>query len=110
MTKSETQIPAPSYRGPLIVVIILGVLNVLALGALIGGAVMSLNRASAVSRSYDTWLDLPAGAAVQDTQSDGTHLLIRHADRSGGQAVSVIDIRDGRVLGTVHLSAAPSSP
>lgn len=105
MTKSETQIPAPSYRGPLIVVIILGVLNVLALGALIGGAVMSLSRRGEVSGPYLETVAAPGGHIVS-TQLEGNRILLRLLGSSGEELV-VLDANSGRVLGRVAVTSDP---
>ena len=105
MTKSETQVPTPSYRGPLIVVIILGVLNVLALGALIGGAVMSLSRRGEVAAPYLATVEAP-GARIESTQLEGNRILLRLSGASGEELV-VLDTASGRVLGRVAVKSAP---
>ena len=105
MTKSETQAPTPSYRGPLIVVIILGVLNVLALGALIGGAIMSLSRRGDAAAPYLATVDAPS-ARIASTQLDGNRILLRLAGPNGEELV-VLDTASGRVLGHIAVKSTP---
>jgi hypothetical protein len=105
MTRSDAQSRAPSYRGPLIVVIILGVLNVLALGAVIGGAIMSLNRRAEVGAPYLETLAAP-GKRIESTELDGNRILVRLSGGDGEELV-VLDATSGRVIGRVSVELSP---
>jgi len=95
----------PSYRGPLAVVIILGVLIVLALGALIMGAILRLTASRTPAAPYMETLAAP-GARIESTQLDGNLILVRLSGANGDELV-VLDAVSGRVLGRVAVKSGP---
>jgi hypothetical protein len=105
MTRSDTQAPVPSYRGPLIVVIILGVLIVLALGALIMGAILRLTASRVPPTPYLGTLAAP-GERIESTQLDGNRILVRLSGANGDELV-VLDAVSGRVVGRVAVKLGP---
>jgi hypothetical protein len=105
MSRSDTQAQAPSYRGPLIVVIIRGVLIVLALGALVMGAIMRLTASRVPATPYLETLAAP-GKRIESTQLDGNRILVRLSDANGDELV-VLDAVSGRVLGRIAVASGP---
>jgi hypothetical protein len=105
MTRSDTQASVPSYRGPLIVVIILGVLIVLALGALFMGAILRLTAPRLATMPYSETLAAP-GERIESTQLDGNRILVRLSGANGDELV-VLDAVSGRVLGRVAVKSGP---
>ena len=105
MTRSDTEVPVPSYRGPLIVVIILGVLIVLALGALIMGAILRLTASRVPATPYLETLAAP-GQRIESTQLDGNRILVRLSGANGDELV-MLDAVSGRVLGRVAVKSGP---
>jgi hypothetical protein len=105
MTTSDAQTPAPSYRGLLALVIILGVLIVLALGALIGGAIMGLGRRADGGVPY--LATLPAdGQRIESAQLDGNRILVRLSGANGEELV-VLDVGSGRLIGRIAVKPGP---
>jgi hypothetical protein len=96
-----------TYRALKAVVIILGVLIVLALGALVVGGAMKLAghhgsgqvAASAVAGS------LPLGARIISLQADGDRLIVGvHAP--GGDEVDIFDSETGRLVARIRPAQA----
>lgn len=98
-----------NYRGMLALVIFLGILIVLALGALIGGAIMGAGPASRTDGGpYLTSLPASPGAQIGDAQLDGPRLILRlEGGGEGGGEVVILEAATGRVIGRVALEQAP---
>jgi hypothetical protein len=89
----------------LALVILLGVLIVLALGALIGGAVMGIGRRPNGGAPY--LATLPAdGQRIESTQLDGNRVLVRLSGPSGEELV-VLDAASGRLIGRIAVKPGP---
>lgn len=85
-----------AYRFLLAAVILLGVLIVIALGALVAGLATRLGR-HAPTESSPTETVLPPGTQVLSTEVSGDRLVMRLRG-SGGDEIEVIDLRDGHVV------------
>jgi hypothetical protein len=101
---------APSYRGLLALVIFLGVLIVLGVGALIVTAVLRAgNRPQPVAvttpETVLTTLAAP-GKSIQSTQLEGNRILVRLAGTNGEELV-VLDADTGRVIVRVAVDPRP---
>jgi hypothetical protein len=102
---------APSYRGLLALVIILGVLIVLGVVGLIVAAVLRAgNRPQAVvaataPQTVLTTLAAP-GKSIQSTQLEGNRILVRLAGTNGEELV-VLDANTGRVIVRVAIDPRP---
>ena len=101
---------APSYRGLLALVILLGVLIVLGVAGLIVAAVLRAgNRPQAVvapsSQTVATTLAAP-GKSIQSTQLDGNRILVRLAGTNGEELV-VLDATTGRVIARIAIDPRP---
>jgi hypothetical protein len=97
---------ATAYRVLLWVVIILGVLIVLAFGALIVGGVikMGAHRGAALGEGNETPALLPPGAKVTMVQTSGNRLIIGvHSDN--GDEVDVVDTDTGRLVARIRPAA-----
>lgn len=96
----------PTYRLMLAVVIFLGVLIVVALGAVAGGLIMKMGGHGASAR--DTGFALPAGAVIEAMEVSGNRLILR-VKTDTGEEIDIIDTADGRLVGQVK-SAPPGIP
>jgi len=111
--QQEAAQPPPNYRALKAVVIILGVLIVLALGALIAGMVLKLGAtgpaappAGSAAEPYTARIAAPAGAHIAGAEIDGNRLIV-HIDDGGSGTVVVLDPATGRILGRVVLEPTP---
>ena len=94
-----------NHRGPLALVIILGVLIVLALGALVGGMLLGAGPGGGTQdEPYLTSIPVSAGAQISETELDGNRLLLRID--GAGDAVIILEATRGRVIGRVELEPA----
>jgi hypothetical protein len=50
---------------------------------------------------------LPAGAVVEEMATSGERLILRLRLEGGGRQILVLDLADGKVLGTLNLETAP---
>lgn len=50
---------------------------------------------------------LPPGAVVEEMATSGERLVLRLRLEGGGRRILVLDLSDGRVLGTLNLETAP---
>jgi hypothetical protein len=112
----ETQAPAPTpqpaiqmlpanrtQRALFAVVIILGVLIVLALGALVGGFLTGgPKRAANADGPWRQTLDLPAGTRITSAYLDGNKMVV-HLTAPEGEDVIILDAATGRELGRLHV-------
>ena len=96
---------APSYRGLLALVILLGALIMLGLGALIAGAFLRSGRPPATGGAYSTMLPAP-GERIDSSQIDGNRILLRLSGPNGEELV-VMDAASGRVIGRIAINAKP---
>lgn len=84
----------------------LGVLILLALGALIVGAIMGLASVrSPASAPYLETLAAP-GERIESAQLDGNRILVRLSGANGDELV-VLDTASGRVIGRVAVKSGP---
>ena len=96
---------APSHRGLLALVIILGVLILLGVVGLIVAAVMRAGNRTPANTAYAASLAAP-GETVQSTQLDGNRVLVRLAGPKGEELV-ILDAGSGRVLGRIAIPTQP---
>jgi hypothetical protein len=96
---------APSYRGLLALVIVLGVLIVLGMGALITAAILRAGRPAAAGEPYRAAIVAP-GERIESTQIDGNRILLRLSGPNGEELV-VVDAATGRVIGRIAVNAKP---
>ena len=110
MSQSDVK-PAPSYRGLLALVIILGVLIVLGVVGLIVAAVFKARAgngapaAPSTSGAYAASVTAP-GERIESTQLDGNRILLRLSGPNGDELV-VLDAGSGRVIGRIAVNARP---
>jgi len=84
----------PAYRGLLAVVIILGVLIVVGLGALVVGMVMRFNGRAPAHRDASIFVP-PAGARIISVLSSGDRLIL-HLRTPAGEEIDIVNTEDGR--------------
>jgi len=91
----------------------MGVLLVGGTGLLIAAIIDRANRprpepvAAVSTRGFDrSLIELPAGARVIATEAVGDRLAVRIALAEGGEALILIDPRNGARLGTIELRPA----
>lgn len=98
-----------NYRVLKAVVIILGTLILLALGALVAGLVLGLGPQGPADRAGEAYLStLPAspGARIMHSELDGNRLLLR-LEGGGSDVLIIVDVRNGREIGRVVLAPRP---
>ena len=104
MTSDASATPA-SYRGLLALVIILGALIMIGVGALIGGAFVGAGRRADTTAPYLT--NVPAqGARIESAEIQGNRILMRLTGGAGDELV-ILDATSGRLLGRVRLGGTP---
>ena len=87
------------------VVIVLGALNMLALGAVISAFIVRSGQRSDVAQAYET--TLPArGQLIESVNVEGNRILLRLSSGEGQELV-VLDVNTGRLIGRIRLQAAP---
>jgi len=93
----------------MVFVIALGVLILIAVGALIGGLMLRGERpAPAVAEAYLTTLPATPDAWFSEAHLDGTRLVVRiDGGGEGGGEVVVLEAATGRVIGRIALERAP---
>jgi hypothetical protein len=104
MAQSDVK-PSPSYRGLLALVIILGILILVGVGALIAGAVLRAGNRPASAQSYAATVLAP-GERIESTQLDGNRILLRLSGPNGDELV-VLDAGSGRVIGRIAVTSRP---
>jgi hypothetical protein len=95
-----------SHRGWLALVIILGVMIVLMMGALIAGLFLNAGRGGA-GAPYAAHVSLRSGERILTTQLDGDRILVHVTGGAAGDDLVVLDARSGREIGRVAISATP---
>ena len=108
MTPADTpHTAASSYRGWLAVVLLLGALILLGLGAIAGGLLLGGGPGRATAREpYLAMLPAAPGARIAAAEIDGARLLVRIDDGGAGSLV-VLEAGTGRVIGRVALEPVP---
>jgi hypothetical protein len=93
-----------TQRALFAVVIILGVLIVLALGALVGGFLTGgpAKRAANADKPWNQTLDLPAGTRITSAYLDGNRMVV-HLTARDGEDVIILDAATGEELGRLHV-------
>jgi len=104
MTSNVPATPA-SYRGLLALVIILGALIMIAVGALIAGAMLGAGRRAEASVPYEMALPAP-GARIESAEIQGNRILMRLSGGTGDELV-ILDAASGRLIGRIRLNGAP---
>jgi hypothetical protein len=104
MARSEAP-DAPSHRGLLALVIILGVLILLGVVALILGAVLRAGNRPPAEVPYAATLSAP-GEKLESTQLDGNRILLRLSGPNSEELV-VLEAASGHVLGRIAINAKP---
>jgi hypothetical protein len=89
----------------LALVILLGALILLAVGALIAGAYLKLARPGTTAAPYLATLAAP-GERIESTELNGNRILLRLNGPSGEELV-VVDVGSGRVLGRIAVKSGP---
>lgn len=102
---SDVPATAASYRGLLALVIILGALIMIGVGALIAGAMLGAGRRADTATPYLTSVPAP-GARIESAEIQGNRILMRLTGGTGDELV-VLDAASGRLIGRVRLEAAP---
>jgi hypothetical protein len=94
-----------SYRVLRAVVIVLGVLIVIAVGALVVGLATTFGGHGRPARgAAPTTFVLAAGAKIVSMDTQPGRLLLR-IRTSGGEEIDIIDIQDGHLVGQVKVAA-----
>lgn len=106
MVVGKNENRGPAYRGLLAVVIILGVLIVLGLGALIVGFVTRFGGHSSAPGPASVFVP-PRNASVLGMQANGDRLIL-HLRMRSGEEVDVVDTENGRLV--AHFAFAPARP
>jgi hypothetical protein len=96
---------APGYRGLLALVILLGALIMLGVGALVAAAFMTSGRPAATGRTYSATLAAPS-ERIDSAAIDGNRILLRLSGPNGEELV-VMDAGSGRVIGRIAVNAKP---
>jgi len=106
MTSDIPASPA-SHRGLLALVIILGVLIMIGVGALIGGAMLGAGRRAEVASAgpFVTAVAAP-GSRIESAEIQGNRILMRLSGGQGDELV-ILDAASGRLLGRIRLEGAP---
>jgi hypothetical protein len=89
----------------LALVIILGALIMIGVGALIGGAFVGAGRRAETATPYVTSVPAP-GARIESAEIQGNRILMRLTGASGEELV-VVDAASGRLIGRIRVEAAP---
>ena len=103
MTASGTPSTTPSYRGLLALVILLGALIMLGVGALVAGAVLGGGRTRDTG-PFNATLDAP-GAHIESTEIQGNRILVRLAGGAKGEELVILDAQSGRLIGRIAIGA-----
>jgi len=100
MSESAPPNPAPSYRGLLALVIILGVLIVVGTIGLIVGAILRARGSTQEPAAYAARVMAP-GERIESATMEGGRILLRLSGGANGDELVVIDSGTGRVAGRI---------
>ncbi len=89
------------------IVIGLGVLIILGLGALIAAVVLRASANTETASPADAMLELPAGGRVADMRLDGQVLVLLLEGADGEQELVVLHLRRGEILRRIRPGGAP---
>ena len=106
---SPSEYNTANYRVLKAVVIILGTLILLALGALVVGLVLGLGPQGPAERASEAYLStIPAslGARIVHSELEANRLLL-HLEGGGSDVLVIVDVRNGREIGRVVLAPSP---
>lgn len=115
-TRGPGQLTPGQERGLKMAIVVMGVMIVVGLLAIVarvvylaGGRVEQAPAATASSSEIpaETRLALPAGASVRNMVLSGDRLAIHH-DGPAGSGITVVDVRNGRVLSRIVVT--PEAP
>jgi hypothetical protein len=84
------------------VVIGLGMLIVIALGAVVVGIVQKFShKAPAPAAGVGQAFALPAGAKIVEMQTSGNRLVLRLHPAEGGDEIDIVDTSDGHLIARI---------
>ncbi len=108
MTENENTISKPpaSQRRMLAIVIILGVLIVLAFGALVGGFVLKLMGSGKRAGPYVSDVAIAPGTTVIGTELNDGKVALK-LNTPTGEEIVIVDAATGHELGRVRLKPKP---
>ena len=95
-----------SHRGPLALVVALGVILVILAVVLVAAIVFRGARANSGVAPYLATLAAP-GARIDSTQLEGNRILVRLSGGANGDELVILDSGTGRVIGRIAVSTAP---
>lgn len=84
-----------------VLVVAMGVLIVLGVGAIVYGIATRLDLSKAAA--FDGRVELPQGSRILDMTASGDRLVLRVAVPDGGERLIVVDLARGRQLGVLDL-------
>src|SRR5258708_12682721 len=96
---------APSYRGLLALVILLGALIMLGVGALVAGAFLKSGQPPATGGAYSTMLQAP-GERIDSAVIDGNRILLRLSGPNAEELV-VMDAASARIIPRIAITPTP---
>ena len=85
-------------------VIFLGALIVLSVGALVGAAVMGGGGRPRETAPFNATVDAP-GARIESTELQGNRILLRLSGGEKGEELVILDAASGRLVGRVAIKA-----
>jgi hypothetical protein len=84
-----------------VLVVAMGVLIVLGVGAIVYGIATRLDLSKPVA--FDGRVELPAGGRILDMTASGDRLVLRVAMPDGGERLILVDLSRGKALGALEL-------
>ncbi len=87
----------------LALVIFLGALIMLGLGALVAGLILVGGQARE-GAPFNATLDAP-GAHIESAELDGNRILLKLSGGAKGEELVILDVTTGRVLGRIAINA-----
>jgi hypothetical protein len=104
---SVFQVAAASHRGLLAVIVILGVLILVALGALVGGLLLGAGPGAGGDEAYSMAIPVPADSSIAGAELDGPRLMLRIDGGANADSVVVLEAATGRIVGRIELDPQP---
>jgi hypothetical protein len=96
-----------THKGAKLAVIILSTLIILALIALVAGAIFKFGKGGgAISSQSSTVFALPPGAKITSTDSQPGRLIL-HVHKRDGEEIDIIDTTNGHLVGRVQAAPGP---